>query len=225
MSALRQRGHPLSRTPRDDTGTSLIELLVGMMVMGVFMTIFTGAVIRMAQTATKVEAVTSSAAQVNNAFLAMDKVIRYASAISTTGKGSSGDWYVELDTVDYDDGADAHQCMQLRLDVSLKQLRFRTWTPLTASTYTGSSLTGWSKLADNVNNGTAVAGSVDQPFTTPPALPAASTGFQRLSMTLVTGTAGASSSTTSRASLDFTAYNSVARDTTNATRCQQVGRP
>ena len=122
------------RLHRDDSGTTLIELIVGMMVMGVFMTIFTTAVVSMAKTTTKVEAVTTSASQVNNAFLTLDRIVRYASAVSTPGTGASGDWYVELESVDYGSSSAQTQCTQLRLATASQQLQLRTWTPVGATT-------------------------------------------------------------------------------------------
>jgi hypothetical protein len=210
----------LGQLGRDDRGTSLAELLVGMTVMGIFMAIFTAAIVSMANTTTKVEAVTSSAAQVNNAFLRLDKLVRYANAVTSIGPstGASGDWYVELDTVDND--AAVETCHQLRVDVSTQQLQLRTWTATGTTTY--SSLSGWATLASNIRNGAAPAASADQPFSTPAALDAASTSFQRLTITLVAGTSGPSSTSTTRTNLTFTALNSDASDTTNSAKCHQL---
>ena len=47
----------LTRLRREDRGTTLAELLVGMVVMGIFMAIFTTAVITMVRTTLQVEAV------------------------------------------------------------------------------------------------------------------------------------------------------------------------
>ena len=83
-------------------------------------------------------------------------------------------------------------------------------------------LTAWSVLASKILNGGAASGSTDQPFSTPPPLTAASTTFQRLTITLVAGTSGPSSTSTTRSSLTFTASNSIASDNGgNAGRCQQ----
>lgn len=208
------------RLHADDRGTSLAELLVGMMVMGIFMAIFTGAVVSLARSTTKVEAVTTSAAQVNNAFLRLDKVVRYANAITPTGKstGPSGDWYLELSSVDSD--TDVETCTQLRADVPAQALQLRTWTALSPTTY--SSLSGWSTLANNLTNTTAAAGAADQPFTSPTPLAAASTSFQQLTVTLVAGTSGPASTSTTRTNVLFTALNSSTKDKTNATKCQQL---
>jgi hypothetical protein len=206
----------------EDNGTSLTELIVGMLVMGVFMAIFTGTVVSMARTTTKVEAVASSADQVNNGFLALDRLVRYAAAITTIGPatGSTGDWYVELDLVDNSTPTVVETCTQLRVDVAAQQLQVRTWNALTPTTY--SSLTAWSVLASKVLNGNAAAGSADQPFSVPSALSAASTTFQRLTVTLVAGTSGPSSTSTTRSSMTFTAVNSIASDAGNSGKCHQL---
>lgn len=204
-----------------DAGTSLMEMVVGMAVLTVFMGIFTGAVVGMTQTINKVEAVTTSSSQTNIAFLTLDKLVRYSTAIATPLTGAGGDWYVELDTVDGITSAET--CTQLRVDVPLRQLQQRTWTATGLTTYTN--LAGWKMIANNITNGAAATGDVDQPFSTPPPLGGASTGYQRLQITLVAGTDGPSSPTTSRARTTFTALNSVTSATTNAAKCQQVGHP
>jgi hypothetical protein len=209
--------HRLRELHRDDRGTSLAELVVGMMVMGIFMTIFTGAVVSMAKTVTKVEAVTTSTAQVNNAFLQLDRRVRYADAISTIGPatGTSGDSYVELGSVP--SAASVQRCTQLRVDVGSQKLQLRTWTATGSTTY--SDLTGWTPLASFIVPLDA-SGASYQPFSTPP-VSGAPTSFQRLTITLVAGTSGASSPSTTKTSFTYTAFNSSVADATNATVCQQ----
>lgn len=214
------------RIAKGDEGMSLTELLVGMGVMVVFLTIFTGAVYSMTTTMNKVEAVTTSSGQTNTAFLKLDKLVRYASAITTPATASSGtgDWYVELSNFNSDTSVET--CTQLRVDITSQQLQMRTWTATGATSYTG--LSGWSPLANSITNGAAASGSADQPFTTPAALASASTSFQRLTINLVAAGDGSSASTTVRSTQTFTALNSVAGATTNSTKCQQLasgGRP
>jgi hypothetical protein len=180
-------------------------------------------VVSMGQTINKVEAVTISSTQINQAFLRLDKLVRYAAAITNASKMStatsttpniSGDWYVELDTTT----ATSEICTQLRVDN--KQLQQRTWT-VAGSGF--SKLSGFSAMASGIANGGAAALSPDQPFAPPPATAGASTNFQRLSITLV-ATSGSNSSSTTRSSVSFTALNSLAASTTNNAKCQQVGR-
>lgn len=204
-----------------DRGTTLVELLVGMMVMAVFMTIFTGAVVAMARTTAKVEAVTTSAAQVDNAFLELDTLIRYAGAVTTAGRASNGTWYVELSRIDSETGAEV--CTQLRTDVSGSQPRLqqRTWTAVSPTSWT--SLSGWTAVASSLVNATAAVDSADQPFVNsrPSSAP---TRQQQLTVTIVAGSPEATSSSTTRASVTFTALNSSTSDPNSSARCKQVAR-
>lgn len=221
---------------RNDAGTSLLELLVGMVVMTVFMSIFTGVVVSLAKTTTKIEAVTTSAAQVNNAFLSLDKTIRYATAITVPGpdpRAAGADVYVEFggtrERVGADgagDGTDIVTCTQLRVhfdpdpNVTVQKLQTRTWDAATTQGPSASFV--WTTLASNITNGNAVSPSADQPFRIPVTRTGATTSFQRLAVTLVAGTSGPSSTSTTRTSVAFTALNSSAADPTDISRCQQV---
>lgn len=132
-------GRHRSRRPRapgsrldvgNDDGTSLIELVVGMMLMTIFLAMFTGAVAAMNRAENKTEAVSLTTSQLNQAFLALDKTVRYAAVIDKPGTVSpSGDWYVELRAT----YAGNESCTQLRLhqkdpvDLTSWQLQTRTW--------------------------------------------------------------------------------------------------
>ena len=210
----------LRRLRQDDRGTTLAELLVGMAVMGVFMTIFTGAVVTMARTTTEVEAVTGSAAQVNNAFLQLDEQVRYADAITTVGPatGTSGDSYVELSSVN--SATSVETCTQLRVDIGTQKLQRRTWVATSATAY--AALSPWTTLASFVLPRDA-DGVAYQPFAAPPPPGGAvTTTFQRLTITLVAGTSGPGSTSTTSTNMTFTALNSDASDPTNEVKCQQL---
>lgn len=212
----------LSQLVHHDDGMTLIEMVVGMLIMSICLAIFTGVIVTMTSTVNKVQAVTTSASDVNAAFMQLDKVVRYSDAITPTGQGTSGDWYVELDSVD--DTTDIETCRQLRVDRATQQLQSRTWTATGATTYTN--LSSWTMLANDISNGTAASGATDQPFTVPTALTAAATGFQRLTITVIASATG-SGTATNRSQMTFTALNSSASATTNSAKCQQpgVGRP
>ena len=119
-----------------------------MLIMGIFLAMFTVAMVGMSNTVNKVEAVTTSSGQVNTAFLKLDKMIRYTNAITTTGKGASGDWYVELDAVDSDTSVET--CTQLRVDIATKQLQQRTWNVPASAPTTYTALSGWTMLANQI---------------------------------------------------------------------------
>jgi prepilin-type N-terminal cleavage/methylation domain-containing protein len=210
----RSRARLKSRRPNGDAGTTLIELMIGMAIMAIFMSIFTGAVVMMTSTANRVEAVTNTSVQTSQAFLNLDKTVRYASAITTpaiTATGT-GDWYVEFETTTSGD-----VCTQLRVDKTLQQLQRRTWT------VNSGAASSWVSMATNIKNGTAASGSTTAPFAFAPAVSGASTLFQRLRITLVSTSGNASTSTT-QSQMTFTALNSTVATTTTVP-CQQWGRP
>lgn len=206
------------RRPTGDAGTTLLELVVGMTIMSIFLAVFTGAIVLMTSTVNKVEAISVANSQTNNAFLALDKTVRYASAITTIGVSpTSNDWYVEFDSTN----TSVDVCTQLRVDITARQLQKRTWVVPATGTPVA---TGWTPLASNVTNGSAAAGSADVPFSTPAALTTATTSFQRLTIALISTSATATTNT-SRSVMTFTAMNSSAAATTNSSKCQQMGRP
>jgi type II secretory pathway pseudopilin PulG len=197
-----------------DEGTSLIELVVGMVLMSIFGGLFTGAIVMMNNSMNKSQAVNQSSSQLNQAFLTLDKTIRYASAISTPGLGTAtpNEWYVELRST-YTGTA---ICTQLRVDDATKQLQSRTWTDA-GPTATASA---WLPLASNVTNGTAAPGASTQPFFLVPSL--ANTRFQQLRVNLISPAGSGVSLTTSLSSFTFSALNSIIPVPTTAICTQQV---
>jgi type II secretory pathway pseudopilin PulG len=197
-----------SRCGPDDAGTTLIELVVGMVIMSIFMVIFTGAILTMTQTVNKVQTLTTSTTQINQAFLRLDKLVRYAAAITTPGQSAGGDWYVEIDS----SNTGTETCTQLRVDS--QQLQLRSWpaTSVAPAAFVGA------PIADNIANA-----STDPPFTVPGASVGASTSpFQRLQVTL-RATAPSTATSTNRSQMTFTALNSSAAATSNSSICQNPG--
>ena len=214
VAALRRR-HRLVREG-EERGTSLIELIVGMGIMTVCGAIFLGSAVTLSRVTAKTQSVTDSASQTNLAYLKLERMVRYASAITPPGRDSSGNWYVEF----RDTTSGEEVCTQLRLNKTTKQLSQRTWktaiTPVVATTFR--------QIATGFTNGdaaydAAVAGS--QPFFLEPN--STTTIYQQLTITLVSdaGTAGTSSS--SRSSFRMTALNSTG-SAPPAGVCDQVGR-
>jgi hypothetical protein len=208
-------GRGLRERLRDDEGTSLIELVVGISLLSVFMGMFTGAVVMMNNAVNKAQAVSLTSTQLNQAFLNLDKTVRYATAISTPGQGTSGDWYAELRTTST--GTD--QCTQLRVDIATQELQQRTWT---VTNTVASTASGWIPTASGITNGNAVSGAATQPFFLPP--PSASAKFQQLRINLTSPSGSGSSATTSTSTFTFTALNSTVPVPT-ASICQQQVRP
>lgn len=200
---------------RDDDGMSMIEMLVGMTLMVIFLAMFTGAVVMMNRSQNKAESVNATSAQLGQAFLTLDKAVRYAAAISTPGTGTSHDWYVELRAT----YTGSETCTQMRVDVATQQVQRRTWQVVSSS---ASNISAWSQVAGTVTNGGAAAGSADQPFALKSL--SATSSFQQLAVNLVSSSGTASTATTSRSSFTFTAVNSTV-PTPTAPICQEVGRP
>ncbi len=166
--------------------------------MVIFMAMFTGAIVMMNNTSQKAESMSQTSSQLNQAFLTLDRTVRYADAISTPDKGTSGDWYVELRTPK----GDGEQCTQLRVDIAKQQLQQRTWpgdqAPPSQLTFT--------PIASAITNGDAAANTADQPF-----VPGVSDAiaFQQMTFNLVSKYGSNSNKTQSRSSVTFTAVNST----------------
>lgn len=210
-------GHPGGR---DDEGSTLLEVVVGMSIMSVFLAAFTGAVVTLTQTQNRAEALTSSGGDLDTAFQRVDRTVRYASAISVPGTtGPAGAWYVELLST----ATGPSVCTQLRVNAGSRTLQSRTWTPNGAA-YTDLS-PSWRTLAGLITNGTAAVGSATVPF----ALAATSdtVGFEQLTVRL--DASAGNPSVPSQSRVTFTALNSA--DASDAVRagtatptCDQVPR-
>jgi prepilin-type N-terminal cleavage/methylation domain-containing protein len=175
-----------------DTGITLIEVVVSMSIMSVLMAVFTVGIVQMYRSANHNESLSTAQSQLNIAFLRLDKEIRYAAAVSTSGAVGS-DFYVEYLTMN----ANTRRCSQLRLHAADRQLQLRTWTQGSPD----GSATAWIPLASGVG---AVSG---QPPFAPD--PDNASRFERLELTLV-ATYGPRDRPTSM-SITFTALNSVRR--------------
>ncbi len=202
---------------RTDEGTSLVELMVGMALLSIFMAMFTGAVVAMNNSENKAQAVNITSSQLNQAYLNLDKTVRYATAISTPGvspaAGSSGDWYVEMQTLN----TGTEVCTQVRVDIAAQQLQQRTWNVINTVASTPSA---WAPTASGIN-GTAVAGPTTQPFYlfTP-----AKAIYQQLTINLASPSGNGVTYTNSVSTFTFTALNST-KTPPSALFCQQQGRP
>lgn len=201
-----------------DDGTSLVELMVGMALLSIFMAMFTGAVVAMNNSENKAQAVNITSSQLNQAYLNLDKTVRYATAINTPGvsaaAGSSGDWYVEMQTLN----TGTEVCTQVRVDIAAQQLQQRKWNVINTVASTPSA---WAPTASGISNGTAVAGPTTQPFylfTPPKAI------YQQLTINLASPSGNGVTYTNSVSSFTFTALNST-KTPPSALFCQQQGRP
>jgi prepilin-type N-terminal cleavage/methylation domain-containing protein len=139
------------RDRRDDSGYTLMELMVALGVFTVVLVVVMAGIISMTTTMRKTSNQTDASDQIRRAILRMDKTVPYSDAITVPGQVGS-DWYVEFDTT----AGGAHTCAQWRLVAATDLLQYRSWT-VTSGTITAPS---WQTVATGiVNNPTT-----QQPF-------------------------------------------------------------
>lgn len=127
-----------------DSGLTLIEITVAMVVMGIAMSIFTTGIVQIFRTTSRVESLSSSQSQVLTAFDRLDREVRYASAISDPVTGT--DSYVEYLMAT----TGTNVCVELRLRSATGQLQRRTWSKDVATV----TPTAWTLLASSVSSTT-----------------------------------------------------------------------
>lgn len=208
-------GRRLPKAAREQ-GTSMMEMVVGMGLMAVFLAIFTTSMFSVYRISNHTESLTVTSGQLNTAFLKLDKLVRYASAVSTPSStaNAAGNYYVEVQST----SSGATVCTQLRLNTGTGILAQRNWQVPSAGTATG--LTSFAPLASGITaNG--------QPFVL---VANGSVDYEQLTFNLraTFGSAGTGSDST----VTFTALNS--NDSSQKARtdptgpdsvCQEVGRP
>lgn len=207
-----------TRLRRDDDGTTLIELVVGMSIMTIFMAMFTGALFLMTSDTNKTEAMVTAEQQSNQAYLWLDRNIRYASAVTAPGKSATNNWYVEF-SVPGTNGTST--CYQLRVNTAAQQLQQRSWA--VSSTGTGGTATTWLPLSNSVSNGGAAVGAANVPFSL---VTAATSQNQQIRIQIATSQVGAATAS-SALDVTFTALNSVSdyQKTPPSVCTQQGARP
>jgi hypothetical protein len=173
---------------RGDAGATLIDVMVSMVLMSIFMAMFTGGIVQMFRAANKTEAVMAAQTQLHIAFLRLDRELRYASAISASA-AVGPDAYVEYLTTN----TGTPVCTQLRLRVATAQLQRRTWvqgsSPLTPSP--------WTPLVSDVSS--------TEPFRVLAA--DAVFSYQRLEVELVASSGSGDTASTKQTRVTFTALN------------------
>lgn len=187
-------------TRRADDGVTLIELVVSMAIMGIFLVMFTGAMLSMYHTTNKSESLMDSSAQIHVAFDRLDTSVRYAAAVSSAGTDGSGNPSIAFET-SYT-GTDT--CTQLRLNLAKSQLQQRTWPA------TGSAPATWTPLASEVGP-TMQGGSAVPPFAMiqPAAEPGQAAPAQQLRVRLMSTGGSGPSSSTAQTDVTFVAFNSA----------------
>lgn len=213
----------LRRLRDDDRGTTMIELVVGMLVMTVFMGMFTGAMLLMGNTVNKVEAVSDTSTQLADAFLTLDREVRYATGVSTPAYSTAlPGWNVEFSSMQYNRSTSPATQINLctQLAIFSGKLWQRTWTVGSNNTAVSGSGTDWRPLASSID-----PTSTTQSATTPPFVlsVAAGSGLQQLAINL-TSKSTLAGSATSLSSTTYTALNakSAGGPIDPSTVCQQV---
>lgn len=133
---------------RQDSGVSIVELLVSMAIFVVVLVVFLAAVTTMSRTTARTQATGDSASQLRTVFQRLDKEVRYADAINPPAQ-SGGNIYVEYQ-IPATVGTGEAQCVQWRFVTTTKELQRRTWTPGDAS-----SVTGWQTMVTDLRNDTS----------------------------------------------------------------------
>jgi type II secretory pathway component PulJ len=181
----------------DDRGVTLAELAVTTGIMSVVMAIFTTGIVQLFRAGSKNEMVAVTQAQLNNAFLRLDRDLRYAAGISSPRPDTAGNTVVEYVTTGTGTAAGTSRCTQLSLDTASRTLRRQSWTQQTGARPTGR----WAVLASQLD-------IVQSSFTL--AAPTENTAFQRLRVVLLVATNPGGGQTRATTDLTFTALNSRA---------------
>ncbi len=200
----------------------MLEVMVGMALMGLFLAIFTGAMVSMYHATNKTQGVTDTSAQINAAISRLDSSLRYASAFADPSDGSGasttaadGNWYVAYQST----YTGSPVCTQLRVNTITSQLQERTWSVDAGGGSSG--LSSWEVLAGQI---TPVKrnGHTQPPFTV--------LDKRALRIHLSSTAGSGNQQTISITDVTFTALNSTGLDEAadgdgNTAVCQEVGTP
>jgi type II secretory pathway pseudopilin PulG len=203
MNARPRRG----RLPghRDDSGITLLEVVVAMSIMTVFMAMFTAAIVQVYRVTNSVEAAATAQSQIHIAFQRLDLEIRYADGISTPGNVGA-DSYVEYLTTN----TDTETCTQLRWRAAggalPAQLLRRTWSLTAPPSGPNDPAHPWRPLATGLTPA-VVGGAPVPPFTLQPAAPPYT--FPTLRLRLAVQAGADRTSATRQSDVTFTALNTT----------------
>jgi type II secretory pathway pseudopilin PulG len=185
---------------------TLLELMMGMVIMSVLLTISTTAIVGMFSSTSKTQSVQISSTQLSTAFDRLDKQVRYASVIDQPV--SSPNWSVSFRTDPPQATSPTCTELQIRPDAAGYRLVERSWTITVAvdGSTSATNVTDWNQLAAGISltdqSNTAVV-----PFTLPSV---AGTSVQQLELRLVDVSGAARSQAKSSTQITFSALNSAA---------------
>jgi prepilin-type N-terminal cleavage/methylation domain-containing protein len=188
-----------------EAGWTLTEVMASMTIMGIFMVMFTGAMLQMYRSSNKLDAVTQATSQLNQAVNYLDRQVRYASAIDPPVQAPNGDWSVIFNST----YSAQDTCTQLKLSGGV--LSRRSWISGAVTTPPV-----WNALASQLTNPSSM-----QPFTF---YPADSTHItQRLGVALQSSAGITTAATDVQTSITFSALNSSIASKTNPTASNPGG--
>ncbi|SHN20950.1 hypothetical protein [Cryptosporangium aurantiacum] len=185
----------------DDSGYTLAEAVVTMVLTAAFMAISTTAILALYSSTNRSQAIADAQQQLGIAFGRLDRQIRYASGVSKPGT-VNGEPYVEFLTT----YTGTPVCTQLRVRPSSGEFQQRTWVQGTGAV----TPTPWTQLANGVTAAT--------PFTFHAA--DATYNFQQLGVVLTAVAGGPAASTTRQFTATFTALN-TSLSTQSSTACAE----
>ncbi len=195
----------LARLSRDD-GVTVAELAVTTGIMSVVMAVFTTGVVQLFQAGNNNELVALTQAQLNTAFLRLDRNVRYAAGISRQHTNAAGNKVVEYLNTEVASGQP--ECAQLELNGATQVLRRQVWPQ------TEKPKDNWVVLASQIDVGKSSFELLD---------PGPNTGFQRLKIVLVVAGNPGRGRTAAETEITFTALNST-RLTKPADICPEASK-
>lgn len=136
---------PAARELRDDSGVTMVELLVSMGIFTMVLVVALAATVTMSNQAVTTQVVGDTSSQLRTVYQRLDKEVRYAEAINPPAV-SNGDIYVEYLVPSTATKGD-ELCVQWRYVTGSKQLQRRTWTP-----GSDADLSGWSTMVTDLRN-------------------------------------------------------------------------
>lgn len=193
---------------RDDTGTTLTELLVAIGIFTMVLVVALSATVLMSGQAARTQVTSDTASQLRTVFQRMDKEVRYASAINAPGV-SGGNIYVEY-LIPEAATSGVAKCVQWRYVTGSKELQRREWTP-----GTDADVSTWSTMATNLLND--LSDPNQQPFALHKAGPSGSKVYLRqgLNIYLDAGLRDAQHAAGSQLDVYMVANNSSAASISN----------
>jgi prepilin-type N-terminal cleavage/methylation domain-containing protein len=162
-----------------DSGFTLLELIVAVLVFSIFTGMILATVIALAKGATRAQVVSESTAGVLVVFGQLDRQARYADSINYPGVGAGSDSrYIEFRTPGSSLQSGVPLCTQWRFTPSLGRIEQRQWNDLV-----GSVKTPWTTKLNYVID----QGGVDYPFGMSPAGVAVGSAQQQLVVRIKAG--------------------------------------